>query len=137
MTGGDAGEWFYAGVFTRGGYDPDEGPRVSVVTDDAIADEGDGAVHFVLVTPDRVPEAITVTVYVSENGNMLQGDHETYRVRIGVANDNGGTEVRFRVGLKVDTVDEPDSIVYAEVLSGRGYDQGEARMASVRVRDDD
>ena len=135
VTGDDAGAWSHAGVITRGGYDPDAGPRISIVTDDAIADESDGAVHFVLVTPDRVPAAITVTVRVTETGNMLQRSGN-YRVRIGAAND-GGTRVRFRVGLDADAVDEPDSFVGAEVSRGEDYDRGEANVATVTVRDDD
>ena len=137
VTGGDAGEWFYAGISTPA-YNPTGRPRVSIVTDDAVADEGDGAVHFVLVTTDRVPAAITVTVDVEETGSMLQREGE-FRVRIGAASGVGRTEVRFRVGLHADTVDEPDSIVYAAVSKhpDEDYDLGSANVASVRVKDDD
>ncbi|MDE0025970.1 MAG: fibronectin type III domain-containing protein [Spirochaetaceae bacterium] len=136
VTGDDAGEWFYARAFTRGGYDPKYGPRISVYTDDAIADEGDGSVEFMLVTTDAVSEALTVYVYTFETERMLRDEFETYVVNVG-ASSAGRKEVRFRVALQVDTVDERDSIVYASVGRATGYDRGGAYGAGVRVRDDD
>ena len=59
-----------------------------------------------------------------------------YRVRIGV----GGTRVKFRVGLVVDTVAEPDSLVSAMVSFGDAvldYDIGDTHIALIRVKDDD
>ena len=135
VTAEGVSEWFRSVARTRGGYDPDAGPRVSVVTDDAIADEGDGAIYFILVTPDRVPAAITVSVRVTETGDMVQRGGG-YSVRIGPAGA-GGTRVKLRVGLQVDTVDEPDSLVGAEVLHGADYDRGDVGISTIKVRDDD
>ena len=135
VTGGVAGEWFYAGAVTRGGYAPHAGPRISVRADDAVADERDGAVYFFLDTPDSVTKAITVNVDVGETGSMVQSTG-IYRVRIGV----GGTRVKFRVGLVVDTVAEPDSLVSAMVSFGDAvldYDIGDTHIALIRVKDDD
>ena len=134
VTGDVTGDWFYAGAVTRGGYDPDAGPRVSIRADDAVAEEGDGVVDFVLYTPDSVTEVISVEVRVGETGNVVQrsslGNHP---VRFGV----GATKATFRVGLVVDTVDEPDSLISVQILSGTGYDRGDANVALIRVKDDD
>ena len=132
VTGDAAGEWFYAGAVTRRGYNASAGPRVSVRVDDAVADEGDGEVYFVLDTPDSVTEALTVYVFVGETRSMLRGD-DGYSVRMGV----GTKESRFRVRLAVDTVAERDSLVIATVLPSRGYDVGAAFRAYIKVRDDD
>ena len=131
-TGDVAGEWYYAGVATGREYHPANGPRFSIVSDDAIYDEGDGAIVFKLVTPDTVSEAVTVSLLVQEEESMLQR-LGTYEVRVGA----GRTEATFRVALEVDTVDEPDSYAYATVLNGLNYDYGESFIAVVRVRDDD
>ena len=134
LTGDVAGEWFYAGAVARGGYNPANGPRMSVVTDDVLYDEGDGSITFKLVTPDKVSEAVTVSVIVQEQESMLKRTGE-YEVPVGV----GRTEVAFRVALEVDTVKEPDSYVFATVLfqTSVKYDVGKSNIAVVKVRDDD
>ena len=127
------GPWFYLAARTR--LSKPLATRISIVTDDAIADEGDGAVEFILTPQDRVSEALTVSVWVAENQSMLKR-FGTYEVRVGV----GSTKVRFRVGLEVDNVDESDSWITAIVStpsSGPAYQVGDVTHAIVRVRDDD
>ncbi len=135
VSGNVVGEWFYLGAGTRA-YKP-LGPRISIVTDDAVYDEGDGAVEFILAPQDRVSEALTVAVWLTQQGSVLRRSG-LYQVRVGA----GSTKVRFRVGLEVDSVDEPDGWVFARIgtrITGTGpwYEFGDATAAIVKVRDDD
>ncbi len=131
VKGAVEGPWFYLAADTIVPFKP-QGPRISIITDDAFADEGDGAVEFILTPQDRVTKPLTVSVWVAEDENMLQ-QFGTIEVRVGV----GSTRVRFRVGLQVDSVDEPDSWVSARVQTSPYYEVGDITTAFVRVRDDD
>ena len=140
VTGDVAGEWFYLAVRTRGGYSPTSGPRISIITEDAVYDERDGAIEFILTPQDPVTEALIVSLDVAAEGTASLVQREgTYQVRVGV----GSTRVRFRVGLEVDSVDEPDGFVYARIQAPHesgsvyNYDVGDVTSAIVRVRDDD
>ena len=129
VTGDVVGNWFYVAVETDS---VDWRPRVQIVTDDAVYDEGDGAVEFFLTPQDRLSEALTVSVYVGEDGSMLKREG-IYEVQVGV----GSTKVKFRVGLEVDSVDEPGSFVYARIDAGVNYAPGDVRTVFVYVNDDD
>lgn len=134
VKGDVVGEWFYLAVQTRGGYWATSGPRISIITEDAVYDEGDGAVEFILTPQDPVSEALTVSVDVADAGaGRMVKRPGRYEVRVAV----GSTKVRFRVGLEVDSVDEPDGFVAARIEFSTEYDVGDVTTAIVRVRDDD
>lgn len=133
VAGSVVGAWWTFQTGTTSA--PLQDPAFSVAWENAGYDEGDGEMAFILSTSDEVPEAVTVLVFVVDSAATLVRPGG-YSVPVGVVNV-GGTEVRVPVALEADTVDEPDSVVFATLIIGDGYVLGTPATATAVVRDDD
>ena len=90
------------------------------------------AASFTVILDQAAPEALTVSVSVTESGSALSGTPPA-----AVAFAKGETSARLAVPTAGDRVVEADSSVTATVTAGSGYTVGRASSASVTVEDDD
>ena len=106
-------------------------PEASVAPVAASVAEGVPA-SFAVTLDAAAPEALTVSVRVTESGSTLSGAPPTSAT---VA--QGDTGATLAVATVADTVVEADSTVTATLEAGSGYTLGPDRSASVTVEDDD
>ena len=133
VTDSVAGTWWTFRIGTAASVSSE--PAFSVGWENTSYEEGDGEMAFILSTEDSVPQAVKVKVFVVECGTML-ARRGLHKVDVG-ATDGGLTEVRVAIALKVDTVDEPDCVVFATLILGPGYQFGSSPTATIMVSDDD
>ena len=104
---------------------------VTIATDAARVREGEPAT-FALTLTDPAPEALRVSVQVTEDGSMVAAGSPgslTFAV--------GETTATLAVATASDDVVEPDSAITATLLAGSGYTTREPSAVSVTVWDDD
>ena len=104
---------------------------VTIATDSARVREGEPAT-FALTLTDPAPEALRVSVQVTEDGSMVAAGSPgslTFAV--------GETTATLAVATASDDVVEPDSAITATLLAGSGYTTREPSAVSVTVWDDD
>ena len=106
-------------------------PEASIAAGASPVTEGTAA-SFTVTLDQAAPEALTVSVSVTESGSALSGAPPA-----SVAFAKGGTSARLAVPTAGDGVVEADSTVTATVTAGTAYTVGTASSASVTVEDDD
>ena len=106
-------------------------PEAAIAEGTSPVTEG-AAASFTVTLDQAAPEALTVSVSVTESGSVLSGAPPA-----SVAFAKGETSATLIVPTAGDSVAEVDSTVTVTVLSGAGYTVGRASSASVTVEDDD
>ena len=106
-------------------------PEASIAEGASPVTEGTAA-SFTVTLDQAAPEALTVSVSVTESGSALSGAPPA-----SVAFAKGETSARLAVPTAGDSVVETDSTVTATVTAGTPYTVGTASSASVTVEDDD
>ena len=106
-------------------------PVVTITRNSSSVTEGTDATFTVRATPSPAT-SITVDVYISEVGNVLDGAPGRRSVTI-----NGTGQAPLEVETHDDNVDEDAGVVTAEVLDGTGYSPGNPSEASITVNDND
>ena len=106
-------------------------PEASIAAGASPVTEGTAA-SFTVTLDQAAPEALTVSVSVTESGSAL-----SVAPPASVAFAKGETSARLAVPTAGDSVVETDSTVTATVAAGTGYTVGTASSASVTVEDDD
>ena len=106
-------------------------PALSIAAVASTVTEGDPAA-FALTLDRAAPEAMRVSVAVTESGSALPGAPPA-----SVAFAEGDRRAALTVPTVGDSIVEADSIVTATVASGTGYTVGSASSAAVTVEDDD
>ena len=106
-------------------------PEASITAGTGPVTEG-AAASFTVTLDQAAPEALTVSLSVTESGSSLSRPPPA-----SVAVAQGETSATLSVPTAGDSVVEGDSTVTVTVTAGRGYTVGTASSASVTVEDDD
>ncbi len=108
-------------------------PVVTITAGQTPVTEGTGAT-FTLSRTGETTTALTVTLQVSETGDMISGTPPA-----SVTFGTNDTTVTLTVPTQADTTDEDNSVVTAQVTAGvnAAYSVGTNASASVTVEDDD
>ena len=109
---------------------PPSDPTVTIAADSATVSESQ-QLTFTLHRSGAPTGSLRVGVRVTETGRIVSSAHSTWTL------DSGHNTVSLFVTLRNDTVDEDDSVVTAEVLSGSGYTVGTPGSAQTTATDDD
>ena len=105
-------------------------PTISVTSGGTVA-EGSPAL-FTLTRTGETTEALTVTLTVTESGNMLSGSLPT-----SLTFSAGASTASLSLATQDDNTDEPDSTVTVSLQSGSEYSLGTEDTATVTVEDDE
>ena len=126
------GDWTSTRRATPQGSDPPPAgdPEVTIVADAASVSESQ-KMTFTLHRTGAPTGSLRVGVRVTETGRIVSSYHTAWDL------DSGHNTVSLFVTLRNDTVDEDDSVVTAEVLSGSGYSVGTPGSAHSTAMDDD
>ena len=126
------GDWSSRRRATPQGSDPPPAgdPEVTIVADASSVSESQ-QMTFTLHRSGAPTGSLRVGVRVTETGRIVSSYHTALNL------DSGHNTVSLFVTLRNDTVDEDDSVVTAEVLSGSGYTVGTPGSAQSTATDDD
>ena len=130
---GGASPWAQVTTTTGGSTESDSVPTVTMRRLRAEYSEDLLTVSFQLRLSHSVDSALTVTVNVSETGDMLMNSNPVKQVIV-PSMEQGKT---FSNKIVNDTEDEPNSVITATIQPGNGYDVGTPASASLTVTDDD
>ena len=126
------GDWSSRRRATPQGSDPPPAgdPEVTIAADASSVSESQ-MMTFTLHRTGAPLESLRVNVGVTETGRIVSSYNPTRTF------ERGLSTVELRVTLRNDTVDEDDSAVTAEALSGSGYSVGSQGSAKSTAMDDD
>ena len=106
-------------------------PQVTITTNTTSVTEGEAAAFT--ITADPAPTtAVTVNVNVTQTGNVFSGTPKST-----VTINPNETTATLTVHTVNDQIDEPNSIVTAQLQDGTGYVVGDPFSASASVLDND
>ncbi len=106
-------------------------PTVTIGRGASSITEG-GSARFTVSSDRAVSKALVVKLSVTETGSMISGAAVTQ-----VTLSAGGKTATLSVSTSNDAVDEPHSVVTAQVEAGSGYRIGSPKTAAVTVLDND
>ena len=107
-------------------------PVVTIAAGDPVT-EGDDA-EFTLTRTGSTASELTVTVTVSESGEMVAASDEGEK---GVTFEANSATATHSVATETDTTNEDDSTVTVTVVAGDGYVAGDPDAAGLTILDND
>ena len=110
---------------------PQDLPTVTITPGTSPVTEGTAAT-FTLSRTGATTSTLTVSVGVTETGNMILGAAPQ-----SVTFTNGAAQATLTVPTQNDTTDEDDSVITMRVTAGSAYSVGNPAFTTVTVRDDD